>query len=107
MADTFIPMSTWTPRNGQTYEIVDKDARERITVLERGGGSGGANGKSAYEIAVDHGFSGTEAQWLASLAGPPGPAGESGSDYVLTAQDKSDIAALVVGLIPSAESEAF
>ena len=26
-----------------------------------------ANGKSAYEVAVDNGFSGTEVEWLASL----------------------------------------
>ena len=39
--------------------------------------------------------------------GDKGDAGIPGSDYVLTAQDKHDIAALVVNLIPSAESEAF
>ena len=32
-----------------------------------------ANGKSAYEIAVENGFEGTEEEWLASLQGPPGP----------------------------------
>lgn len=31
-----------------------------------------ANGKSAYEIAVENGFEGTEEEWLASLQGPPG-----------------------------------
>ena len=30
-------------------------------------GQPGANGKSAYEIAVEGGYSGTEAEWLASL----------------------------------------
>lgn len=30
------------------------------------------NGKSAYEIAVENGFEGTEEEWLASLQGPPG-----------------------------------
>lgn len=29
----------------------------------------GENGKSAYEIAVDHGFEGTEEEWLESLKG--------------------------------------
>jgi hypothetical protein len=29
----------------------------------------GPEGKSAYEIAVENGFSGTEAQWLASFGG--------------------------------------
>lgn len=89
-----------------TYELADAEARERIAALEQGGGAG-ANGKSAYEIAVMNGFVGTETQWLASLVGPPGPAGQNGADYTLTAQDKSDIAALVVPLIPSAESEAY
>jgi trimeric autotransporter adhesin len=29
----------------------------------------GADGKSAYEIAVENGFVGTQAEWIASLAG--------------------------------------
>lgn len=33
------------------------------------GGHSGADGKSAYEIAVDNGFEGTEAEWLESLKG--------------------------------------
>lgn len=90
-----------------TYELVDGEARERIAALEQGGGGTGANGKSAYEVAVMNGFVGTEQEWLASLVGPQGPAGQNGADYLLTAQDKSDIAALVVPLIPSAESEAY
>ena len=32
----------------------------------------GADGKSAYEIAVEHGYVGTETEWLASLKGEPG-----------------------------------
>ncbi len=38
----------------------------------------GADGDSAYEVAVAQGFVGTEAQWLASLVGPQGPAGAQG-----------------------------
>lgn len=38
----------------------------------------GEPGKSAYEIAVDNGFVGTEQEWLASLEGPAGPAGPAG-----------------------------
>lgn len=41
-------------------------------------GADGADGKSAYEIAVEHGYSGTEAEWLASLKGEQGPQGEQG-----------------------------
>ncbi len=32
----------------------------------------GSEGKSAYQVAQENGFVGTEAQWLASLQGPPG-----------------------------------
>jgi hypothetical protein len=36
---------------------------------EDGSSGGGRAGKSAYQIAVDNGFVGTEAEWLASLQG--------------------------------------
>jgi len=35
-------------------------------------GAGALQGKSAYQIAVQNGFAGTEQQWLASLKGSPG-----------------------------------
>ncbi len=35
-------------------------------------GTNGTDGKSAYQVAVDNGYSGTEAQWLASLKGDSG-----------------------------------
>ena len=37
-------------------------------------------GKSAYEIAQENGFSGTESQWLASLVGPKGDKGDPCDD---------------------------
>ena len=43
-----------------------------------GGGEPGPAGKSAYEIAVEEGFIGTEAEWLESLVGPEGPEGPQG-----------------------------
>lgn len=39
----------------------------------------GADGKSAYEIALDNGFEGTEEEWLASLKGDTGEHGNRGS----------------------------
>lgn len=48
-----------------TYALLKK-------YLKKGGGSGsgtGADGKSAYEIAVDNGFEGTVEEWLGSLKG--------------------------------------
>lgn len=68
-------------------------------------------GKSAYEIAVENGFVGTEAEWLASLHGRDGKDGQNGKngadgytpvkgkDY-FTAEDISEAAeeaALLVG----------
>ena len=40
----------------------------------------GKNGKSAYEIAVEHGFVGTETEWLESLKGVDGKDGVNGKD---------------------------
>lgn len=51
------------------------------------GGIQGKDGKSAYQIAVENGFMGTEAEWLESL---------KGNDYVLTDTDKTDIANIVI-----------
>ena len=45
-----------------------------------GGGGPGADGASAYEVAVSNGFVGTEEEWLASLVGPAGPAGADGTN---------------------------
>lgn len=39
----------------------------------------GPDGKSAYELAVELGFEGTEEEWIASLVGPEGPAGAPGT----------------------------
>lgn len=36
-----------------------------------GSGTNGADGLSAYELAVQEGFVGTLEEWLASLEGPP------------------------------------
>ena len=42
-----------------------------------------ANGLSAYEIAVRHGFGGTEEEWLASLKGQDGEDGTDGKTPIL------------------------
>lgn len=47
-------------------------------------GKDGLNGLSAYEIAVKHGFSGTEVEWLSSIKGEAGKDGKTpvkGVDY--------------------------
>ena len=56
---------------------------ETLYAFNSGGGGGtipgpaGEDGKSAYEIAVENGFVGTEQEWLDSLQGADGPPGES------------------------------
>lgn len=51
-----------------------------------------ADAKSAYEIALEHGFIGSEDEWLASLKGKKGTDGKTpvkGIDY-FTAEDKTE-----------------
>lgn len=68
-------------------------------------------GKSAYEIAVENGFIGTEAEWLASLRGKDGKDGSNGKDGkdgktpvkgvdYYTDADKSDMVAAVIAALP-------
>ena len=58
------------------------------------------DGDSAYEIAVKKGFQGSESEWLASL---------KGDDYILTENDKSEIADAayekLAGVIENTETE--
>ena len=48
--------------------------------MAQSGSFNGDTGKSAYEIAVEHGFSGNEQAWLASLIGKKGDRGADGDD---------------------------
>jgi hypothetical protein len=45
-------------------------------------GTGALQGKSAYDIAVQGGFQGSEAEWLESLKGTTPHIGENGNWYV-------------------------
>lgn len=45
-------------------------------------GSGSLQGKSAYDIAVQGGFQGTETEWLKSLQGTSPHIGENGNWYI-------------------------
>jgi hypothetical protein len=47
--------------------VVGQTSSQKVPLI-----SIGADGKSAYQVAVDAGFSGTQAQWLASLQGANG-----------------------------------
>ena len=54
-----------------------------------GGGGSGTAGKSAYEIAVDNGFVGTETEWLESLKGAEGANGATFTPYVSSSGELS------------------
>lgn len=56
----------------ETNELILKLDKETTIPLIEG------LGKSAYAIAVAHGFRGTEQEWLDSLRGLQGPQGEPG-----------------------------
>ena len=56
---------------------------------------------TAYAIAVKHGYSGSETEWLASLKGATGPQGPKGDSYNLTAADKQEIAQTVLHEMPT------
>ena len=51
-------------------------------------GANGRDGQSAYQVALDNGFEGTEEQWLQSLRGPQGIKGDKGEQGIQGAQGK-------------------
>lgn len=65
------------PAPAPTYPTWDQVKQYIDEVLL--GQAGAIVGKSAYEIAVAHGFVGTEQEWLASLKGATGATGASGA----------------------------
>lgn len=73
---------------------------ENIELTPGPAGESGADGKSAYQSAVEKGFEGTEEEWLASLKGTQGEKGEDGKfDMetlydILQTEDKTVIGAI-------------
>ena len=53
------------------YKAIGSDGKD---------GKDGINGKSAYELAVDNGYTGTITEWLASLVGEAGVNGQNGAN---------------------------
>lgn len=60
--------------DGHIVTITDTNGEHTFEVLN---GENGDEGKSAYDIAVENGFTGTEEDWLESLKGEPGEKGEN------------------------------
>ena len=71
----------WEEEDGtrKTTEDYDLDSTSSIKSIKVRDGRRGPQGKSAFEIATEEGFTGTISQWLASLVGPQGPKGETGA----------------------------
>lgn len=65
--------------------VVGKDGPKGDKGDSGANGVDGSDGKSAYEIAVNNGFTGTETEWIASLKGEQGiqgPKGDKGDSGV-------------------------
>ena len=69
-ADGFSPVANVT----KVGKVATVTVRDKIgtTTENINDGEDGNDGKSAYEVAVDEGFVGTEAEWIASLKGETG-----------------------------------
>ena len=67
------------PPTPDLYQQLIAKIDEKIASVHDGAnGKDGVDGASAYEIAVENGYTGTEAEWLSSLKGEKGDAGEQG-----------------------------
>lgn len=62
----------------QSFEPLSANGGIPVYIVGGEGGSGGVDGKSAYEIAVDNGFDGSIEEWLLSLNGTNGTNGKDG-----------------------------
>lgn len=70
-----------------------------------GSGVKGDPGKSAYQIAVENGFQGTEQEWLDSLIGPIGPQGPQGEQGIQGPQGAQGIPGIWTGAIEDAPND--
>lgn len=77
---------------GQVTNKPDLATKEDLDKISSSAGKPGKDGKSAYEIAVDHGFVGSEEEWLQSLHGKDGTGGSGSSgDTSLSIEAISDL----------------
>ena len=75
--DGFSPkVKTEQMESGVVITIVDADGETSATLHN---GANGEKGSSAYQIAVEQGYQGSESDWLSSLKGDKGDKGEKGN----------------------------
>lgn len=65
-------------KSGVVITIVDADGETSATLHHGANGEKGTDGKSAYQIAVEQGYQGSESDWLSSLKGDKGEKGDTG-----------------------------
>ena len=66
-------------KSGVVITIVDADGETSATLHHGANGEKGTDGKSAYQIAVEQGYQGSESDWLSSLKGDKGDKGNTGA----------------------------
>ena len=78
--DGFSPkVKTEQMESGVVITIVDADGETSATLHNGANGEKGTDGKSAYQIAVEQGYQGSESDWLSSLKGDKGEKGNTGA----------------------------
>ena len=80
---------------GVVITIVDADGETSATLHHGANGEKGTDGKSAYQIAVEQGYQGSESDWLSSLKGDKGNTGAKGNPGQDGADGKSAYAIAV------------
>lgn len=73
--DTFVRKENGKGLSSNDFTTALKNKLEILRM-----GTDGTNGKSAYEIARENGFTGTKEEWLESLKGQKGDKGENGQN---------------------------
>ena len=82
-------------KSGVVITIVDADGETSATLHHGANGEKGTDGKSAYQIAVEQGYQGSESDWLSSLKGDKGNTGAKGNPGQDGAEGKSAYAIAV------------
>lgn len=104
--DGFSPIITQEENDSGYYvTITDAEGTDGFQLLN---GRNGSNGKSAYLIAIDNGFQGTEEEWLESLKGQDGVLADAPSDGKMYGRQNAtwvEIADIGGGGIPEAPSD--
>lgn len=75
----------WNFQDGSSHTDITsvfENLDGRLHNVENNSGTGGKDGASAYEVAQNNGYAGSEADWLVSLKGEKGDRGDAGAQGV-------------------------